>query len=52
MRLLAAIHPPDSTQAILECLNLPSRAPPAASPLPDDSGVEASWETDFEAPGV
>jgi hypothetical protein len=32
MRLLAAIHPPDATQAILECLGLPSRAPPLAPP--------------------
>ena len=29
MRILAAIHPPDATRAILECLGLPSRAPPA-----------------------
>lgn len=28
MRVLAAIHPPDATRAILECLGLPSRAPP------------------------
>jgi hypothetical protein len=36
MRLLAAIHPPDATRRILECLGLPSRAPPivrAASDL-------------------
>jgi len=49
MRLLATIHPPDAAQAILECLNLPSRAPPTTAALPDDSGVGASWETDFEA---
>ena len=30
MRLLAAIHPPDATRRILECLGLPSRAPPLA----------------------
>ena len=35
MRLLAAIQPPDVTQAILECLDLPSRAPPAAPAHPD-----------------
>jgi hypothetical protein len=35
MRLLATIHPPDVTQAILECLELPSRAPPAAPAVPD-----------------
>jgi len=35
MRLLAAIQPPDVTQAILACLELPSRAPPAASAVQD-----------------
>ena len=35
-RILAAIHPPDSTRAILECLALPSRAPPAAAARPED----------------
>jgi hypothetical protein len=49
MRLLAAIHPPDATHSILECLNLPSRAPPTASALPDGDGSEASWEGVFEA---
>jgi hypothetical protein len=28
MKILAAIHPPDATTKILECLGLPSRAPP------------------------
>ena len=32
MRILAAIHPPDTTRAILECLGLPSRPPPIAPP--------------------
>jgi hypothetical protein len=49
MRLLAAIHPPDATQAILDCLDLPSRALPTTAPLPEDAGVGARWETDFEA---
>ena len=40
MRILAAIHPPDATRKILDCVGLPSRAPPvtaAASrdPQPD-----------------
>jgi hypothetical protein len=35
MRLLAAIQPPDVTQAILDCLDLPSRAPPTAAALPE-----------------
>ncbi|HEX5043670.1 MAG TPA: transposase, partial [Candidatus Polarisedimenticolaceae bacterium] len=30
MRILAAIHPPEATVAILECLGLPTRAPPIA----------------------
>ncbi len=30
MRILAAIHPPVATRKILECLGLPSRAPPLA----------------------
>jgi hypothetical protein len=30
MRILAAIHPPEATRAILECLGLPARAPPVA----------------------
>jgi len=31
MRILAAIHPPEATWAILEHLGLPSRAPPIAA---------------------
>jgi len=34
MRFLAAIHPPDATRRILECLGLPSRAPPIARAAP------------------
>jgi hypothetical protein len=30
MKIIAAIHPPDTTERILECLGLPSRAPPLA----------------------
>jgi hypothetical protein len=32
MRILAQIHPPDTTRAILECLGLPIRPPPVADP--------------------
>jgi hypothetical protein len=32
MRIVAAIHPPEAIRAILECLGLPSRAPPIAAP--------------------
>jgi hypothetical protein len=35
MRILAAIHPPEATQAILECLDMPSRSPPLRPPAPD-----------------
>jgi hypothetical protein len=45
MRLLAAIQPPDVTQAILDCLELPSRAPPTDPAVPDAEG----WPGDFEA---
>jgi hypothetical protein len=46
-RILAAIHPPDTTRAILKCLELPSRAPPAAAVRPDDDegGREVALET-------
>ena len=30
MKILAQIHPPDTTRAILDCLGLASRAPPCA----------------------
>ena len=35
MRILAVIHPPDTTRAILESLDLPSRAPPIAPAVPE-----------------
>jgi len=48
MRLLATIHPPDTTHAILECLGLPSRAPPMAAPRPEAAVLELGAE-EFEA---
>ena len=53
MRLLAVIHAPEATRAILECLDLPARAPPTSAPVPDDSKVEfeADWEPAYEAGG-
>ena len=48
MRLLAAIQPPDATQAILACLDLLARAPPTAPALPDP-GDAGGWPGDFEA---
>jgi hypothetical protein len=35
MKILASIHPPDTTRKILECLGLPSRAPPLARDVSD-----------------
>ena len=34
MRILADIHSPDAIERILKCLDLPSRAPPAAREFP------------------
>jgi hypothetical protein len=39
MRILAQIHPPDTTRAILECLGLSIRPPPFADPR-SDPGAE------------
>ena len=36
LRILAAVHSPAAVQAILECLSLPSRAPPNAPARPED----------------
>jgi len=35
LRILAAIHPPVHTRKILECMGLPSRAPPIAGAAPE-----------------
>jgi hypothetical protein len=35
MKILAAIHPPDTTRKILECLGLPTRGPPLAPAVSD-----------------
>ena len=47
MRILAQIHPPDATRAILECLKLPSRAPPTAGAVPEPE-AEPLAHPDFE----
>jgi hypothetical protein len=47
MRILAEIHPPNTTRAILECLKLPSRAPPTAAAMPEPD-PEALAHLDFE----
>jgi len=46
MRLLAAIHTPDATRRILECLGLPSRAPPIARAA---SELAVSWTSSIHA---
>lgn len=43
MRLVAAIHPPEATTAILECLGLPARAPPPDPIGPAPETDTASW---------
>jgi hypothetical protein len=41
MRILAAIHPPDATRKILECLGLPSRAPPVSPAVSAFSEIDS-----------
>jgi len=46
MQILAVIHPPDTTAAILACLNLPTRAPPTQPASPEEEPVDshqAEW---------
>ena len=56
MRLLAAIEDPEVARKILECLDLPARAPPL-EPAPSSIGSETdfadqqqSWEFDQTPP--
>ena len=42
MRILADIHSPDAIRAILDCLGLPSRAPPIA-PAAYEGELQAEW---------
>jgi len=49
IRLVAVIHAPDATQTILECLDLPSRAPPLAAPQLDDAEGDVCWAGGFGA---
>jgi hypothetical protein len=48
MRILAAIHPPDTTTAMLVCLGLTSRARPAAGAETIDFTADPfpDWEPD------
>jgi hypothetical protein len=57
MRLIAAIEDPVVAERILECLKLPSRAPPLGGATAEPEGPERSegdssfdqWPTDAEA---
>jgi hypothetical protein len=49
MRVIAAIEDPRVARKILECLNLPARAPPlepAAADIPDLGQAEDDWPFD------
>jgi hypothetical protein len=47
MRWLSVVHPPEATRAILECLDLPARAPPTDAPVPEENEFMAEPEADF-----
>jgi hypothetical protein len=51
MRIIATIHPPDATRAILTCLGLPERGPPLTPTrrVEDDALSQAQPESDFFA---
>ncbi len=44
MRLLAAIESPGVIRAILDCLGLPSRAPPLAPAEPEPPGLDLGFD--------
>jgi len=46
LRILAAIHPPETTTAFLECLGLPARPPPLGPP------EDEPWEAETDLPGA
>jgi len=50
MRLVAAIEDPDVARKILECLDLPARAPPLAPAAPEGSSWNDSEFADEESP--
>jgi len=43
MKIIGAIHPPDTPVKILECLGLPSRAPPLAHAVSDPNYLMDSF---------
>jgi hypothetical protein len=42
LRILSAIHPPETTRKILDCLGLPSRPPPIAPAIPEPT-LDSAW---------
>jgi len=48
MSIIAALHSGEAIRAILECLGLPSRAPPIAPPVPEleSEGIEGGFDFD------
>ena len=48
MRILAAIHSPEAIRAILDCLGLPSRAPPIAAAATDPETDRIEPDIDFD----
>ena len=48
MRIIAALHSAAAIRAILECLGLPSRAPPVAPPVPEpeNEGIDGGFDAD------
>ena len=48
LRILSAIHPPDTTRVILEHLGLPSRAPPVAAPAADEEPSADAVDPEYE----
>jgi hypothetical protein len=47
-RILAAIHPPEATEALLACLGLPVRAPPIAAARREETEVTQEWQDSVE----
>jgi hypothetical protein len=43
MRILAAIHPPEATRALLDCVGLASRPLPVRPPVPDTTLDLEAW---------
>ena len=52
MRILAQIHPPETTRAILECLDFPARPPPVADAEPIEPAATETipWIDDIDPP--